>query len=185
MERLEGTNMGTILSGGTISGAVGAAKTLGASFPVKFLLASPAVVIHQFFPHDPTPLMILLSVMGIDWLTGVAAAIKEREWSSRGLLRGGGKLVAYFVLIIAALQVSLMAPNILSWLPEVTYAYIGLTELTSIIENIGRLGYETKLTRIIYNRLSMGKRELLGKDTITLDAKGKSHGKKRSKRSAK
>ena len=170
----------------TVVGMVGAAKGLVVGFPFKILLAAPAAFLIELIPEPSRDaLTALLIVMGVDWTTGVCVALKEREISSRGLLRGCGKLLAYFVLIIAAIQVARASPTILSWLPEVIFAYIGLTELTSIIENIGKMGYETRLTRVLYNRLSMGKRELLGKDTITLDAKENTHGKKRPKRSAK
>ena len=97
--------------------------------------------------------LILAACMGLDYLTGSAAARKEGRWSSRtareGLWHKLAILVAVTVACILDLVVGLMVNNLpglplpvdysVLFGPLVTAWYI-LTELGSILENAGALG---------------------------------------------
>lgn len=94
--------------------------------------------------------LVWVAVMAVDYITGTAAAIKGKEWSSsvarQGLWHKGGMIVVVLVALIAdgALAVicahlpigitwtSIIFPLVLAW-------YI-VTELGSILENAVKMG---------------------------------------------
>lgn len=91
--------------------------------------------------------------MFLDYLTGSAAALKKREWSSKiareGLWHKAGELLVVLLAIgldltilvvstnMPGLQISFQWPCLLSAL---VFAWYILTEAGSIIENAGELG---------------------------------------------
>lgn len=97
--------------------------------------------------------IIFIGTMAIDYFTGSAAAGKNGEWSSKrareGLWHKCGSLIAVIVAGLADIVLGLIVNNIpaivLPWeytvliCPVVVVWYI-LTELGSIIENVGELG---------------------------------------------
>lgn len=97
--------------------------------------------------------IIFIAAMAIDWFTGSARAGKDGEWSSQkareGLWHKCGSLIAVIVSGLADIVLGLIVNNIpaivLPWeytvliCPVVVVWYI-LTELGSIIENVGELG---------------------------------------------
>lgn len=97
--------------------------------------------------------VIFIGTMLIDYFTGSAAAGKNGEWSSKkareGLWHKCGSLIAVIVAGLADIVLGLIVNNIpaivLPWeytvliCPVVVVWYI-LTELGSIVENVGELG---------------------------------------------
>lgn len=97
--------------------------------------------------------LIFIGAMAIDHITGSAAAGSKGEWSSKkareGLWHKCGSLIAVMVASLADIVLGLIVNNIpaivLPWeytvliCPIVVVWYI-LTELGSIIENVGELG---------------------------------------------
>lgn len=97
--------------------------------------------------------VIFIATMVIDYFTGSAAAGKNGEWSSKrareGLWHKCGSLIAVIVAGLADIVLGLIVNNIpaivLPWeytvliCPVVVVWYI-ITELGSIIENVGELG---------------------------------------------
>lgn len=97
--------------------------------------------------------VLFVSCMGLDWLTGSAAAAKKGEWSSsvarQGLWHKAGSIVAVLVAGLADIVVGLVVNHLpgitLPWAYEVLICPIVLvwyiiTELGSIVENAGALG---------------------------------------------
>lgn len=97
-------------------------------------------------------LVAWVALMGIDYLTGSAAAIKSGEWSSKvareGILHKAGSVATVTVAGILDLvvgQLTSAAPGMLPFTyttllcPLVLIWYI-LTEAGSIVENVGRMG---------------------------------------------
>ena len=97
--------------------------------------------------------VIFIGTMVIDYFTGSAAAGKNGEWSSKrareGLWHKCGSLIAVIVAGLADIVLGLIVNNIpaivfpweytVLFCPIVVVWYI-ITELGSIIENVGELG---------------------------------------------
>lgn len=90
-------------------------------------------------------------VMCIDYITGSAAAIKAKEWSSKvareGIWHKLGMIVVVATVFIVDMIMAVSIPNIpllnISWpdplCPLILVWYI-FTEIGSIIENAGKMG---------------------------------------------
>ena len=90
-----------------------------------------------------TPIIPALIVAGIlitiDTITGIAAAKKNKEKiKSRTLSRVLGKMLAYYLLIIAAHLTEIYLFPELPFL-RITLAYIGVVEFFSISENFSKI----------------------------------------------
>lgn len=94
--------------------------------------------------------LVWVIAMAIDYLTGTAAAIKTKEWSSavarQGLWHKGGMIIVVIVGFIADCVMAIICEHIpigLEWtsivLPLVLAWYI-VTELGSILENAVKMG---------------------------------------------
>lgn len=95
--------------------------------------------------------VVLMVLMGLDVLTGVLAAGKERRASSEAAHRGMVKKGATLLLIVAAVVVE-------PFLPGVPLAMLGaggfmLVELLSLVENAGRLGVSVGFLRLALAKL--------------------------------
>lgn len=82
---------------------------------------------------------ILFILVAIDFITGVGCGIKAKTVSSRRMSKSVMKLLLYFLLIIAAHQLTRYA-DLLTWLEQFLVLFIAVTEMTSIIENAHKLG---------------------------------------------
>ena len=94
--------------------------------------------------------LVWVIAMAIDYLTGTAAAIRAKEWSSavarQGLWHKGGMIIVVIVAFIADCVMAIICEHIpigLEWtsivLPLVLAWYI-VTELGSILENAVKMG---------------------------------------------
>lgn len=101
----------------------------------------------------PSISMVIMVLLG--WAIASVRAVKFREVSSAAMARGCGKLFVYMALILMANQASVGSPLALSWAPDLVYAYIGVTELLLIIENINDLGYRMKFLDMVYKFFSL------------------------------
>ena len=90
-------------------------------------------------------------LMGMDWLTGVAAARKNDTWKSSvsrdGAYHKAGSIVAVVLAFIADYLMTLMLPHIpvlnISWpefLAPVVLAWYIVSEMGSILENAIKMG---------------------------------------------
>jgi len=138
---------------GVFSGLLGSAGQLAAGALPKLLVSSPIVVYGHVMVDDTAPLIALGIVWALDWLLGISRAIKNRNLSSRAFVSGIGKLLLYCALILVAQQTQIAVP-LLSMIPSAVYAYIALTELTSVIENMEDLGLRVPLMHLLYRFLA-------------------------------
>jgi len=111
--------------------------------PLAWLCSVTAVIGTIFtyaFGAWPQSLTVLLVAMGIDYLTGVAAAMKEKKGlnshiGSWGLTRKGLTLL----IVLLAHQIDLLLNLDGVTMSGAIYFYLA-NELISITENYGRLG---------------------------------------------
>ena len=107
-------------------------------------------VLGSFLGWKGVMALVWVAVMGLDYLSGTAAACKEGKWSSSvarvGLWHKLGMILAVLVSAFADIGLEIACDHIpigLAWpgviLPLVLAWYI-LTELGSILENAVRLG---------------------------------------------
>lgn len=107
-------------------------------------------VLGSFLGWKGVMALVWVAVMGLDYLSGTAAACKEGKWSSSvarvGLWHKLGMILAVLVSALADIGLKIACDHIpigLAWpgviLPLVLAWYI-LTELGSILENAVRLG---------------------------------------------
>lgn len=110
-------------------------------FELKVVLG--IVIAVTGFLFDPTHYMAMLSVfvlICVDFVFGVAASRKIAEpVRSAKVRRTAVKITVYFVLIACARLTEYTLP--MSFLDESIIGFLAATELLSILENAGRLGY--------------------------------------------
>ena len=120
-------------------------------FEVKASIAAAFTAISAFLGWKGIMAMVWVIAMGLDYLSGTAAACKAGEWSSatarNGLWHKGGMILVVVVAAIADGVMAVICENIpvlgIAWpgiiLPLVLAWYI-LTEMGSILENAVKLG---------------------------------------------
>lgn len=125
-------------------------EQLGAIFSSLFvkgvewkLIGAGMVSFYSFFFH-PTHAILMLSVLALiffDLVTGVIAARMNKETvTSRGVFKTALKLGVYSILVSSAhlAEVSVFGEL---YLEEAMIGFLALTELVSIIENAGKMGF--------------------------------------------
>lgn len=77
-----------------------------------------------------------------DFITGLTSAVKSGEHiKSFKIFRTALKLTVYCVMISAAHFTELAVPSVETFTDEMVVAFLAITELISIIENCGKMGY--------------------------------------------
>lgn len=125
-------------------------EQLGAIFSSLFvkgiewkLVGSVALSVYSFFFH-PAQAMLMLSIVALiifDMVTGIMASkINKEQITSRRVFKTALKFGVYCTLISAAhlAEVSVFGEL---FLEEAMIAFLALTELISIIENAGKMGF--------------------------------------------
>lgn len=114
-------------------------SVLKAIFSVVFVMVS-----FMFDINQANSLFALFILVLLDFLTGVSAAkyVGEPIRSSK-VKHTAIKLTAYFVIISAAHLAEKGLVSYLAVIDETVVAFFLLTELISLLENIGRLGVQT------------------------------------------
>lgn len=119
------------------------ATQLGANAGFKTLAGVVfAVGTWLFDPLYAEALLALFILVLVDFFTGVAASRKEGQTIRSARIRETAKkLTAYFAMIAAAHISETALPAMVGILDETVTGYLVATELKSILENMGRLGY--------------------------------------------
>lgn len=102
------------------------------------------LVVSNFFVDDVLTKAItaLFFLIIFDSITGVLAAKKTGDAiRSAKLVRTPIKIAIYFMLVTAARIAEYSLPTQIAYLDEVVLAFLALTELVSVMENIGKMGY--------------------------------------------
>ena len=115
----------------------------------KMLLAAFSAAIWSYFKTIFAPVIILIVVMTVDYISGVAAAWVRHELSSRVGLIGIVKKLSYLALVVAGCSIDYLVSILGEQLTgaEISIKAIGLVvvcwliinELISILENLGEL----------------------------------------------
>lgn len=116
-----------------------------ASHYVEFKLFGSVVITAVAFLFDgalKAGLISLFLLIIFDFFTAIANAYhKKIEIQSRKILTTAVKMVIYFGLIASANLAEHAVPLLESILDETILAFLSLTELISILENCGKLGF--------------------------------------------
>ena len=116
----------------------------------KLLIAAVSAALWSYFKNLFAPLVILIVVMVVDYISGVAAAWVRHELSSRTGLIGIVKKLSYLALVVAGCSidylVSILGEQLMG--TEISIKAIGLVvvcwliinELISILENVAKQG---------------------------------------------
>ena len=126
-------------------------KVLYASELKAIVSAGLGILTFFFDPLQQLALVALFVLVLIDFALGIAAARATGDAvRSAKLVRTGIKFTVYFTLIAAA-RITEHAIPVLPFLDETVTGFLAATELMSILENTGRLGFATpkKLTDLL------------------------------------
>ena len=110
--------------------------------------ATGVLVISEFLIDDvlAKAMLGLFILVIFDWITGTMAAHKTGEHiKSAKVFRTPVKLVVYFMLITGARIAEYSLPDMVHFLDEAVIAFLSMTELISLIENTGKMGYAIPL----------------------------------------
>lgn len=117
---------------------------------IKIFLAAFGAALWSYFRSIFAPLVILIVVMVVDYISGVAAAWVRHELSSRTGLIGIVKKLSYLALVVAGCSIDYLVSILGEQLTgaEISIKAIGLVvvcwliinELISILENVARQG---------------------------------------------
>lgn len=122
---------------------------------IKLVTASALSVAFLFGNLYTDAIIAILMLIMFDTVLGVAATYYEgNPITSRRFGRVVVKGMVYFSSISAAYFADLTIPY--DFVQATMIAFVGLTEFISILENIGRMGYETpkKLLNQLNNKVS-------------------------------
>lgn len=126
-----------------------------------FIKSLPAFVsslaVFLFGMNNAIVLQALVVLVIIDFITGVLGAYLEKEVvTSRKAVKSAYKLVVYALLVAGAHVASIIIPVHL-FLDEIVTSFLALTELISIIENTGKMGYA--IPKKLLNKLQVLRNE--------------------------
>ena len=115
----------------------------GANFFQVKLLAFLVPVYGFLFGEIETQVSLgLVTLIVFDFFTGLAAAKKcGQEIKSAKIFRSAIKLVVYFLFVAAGHLVEVTNPIVLGFVDDTIIGFLAITELISIIENIGNIGF--------------------------------------------
>jgi toxin secretion/phage lysis holin len=107
----------------------------------KMIATGFLALITLLFGANLGLLLALVILIGIDALTGIARAIKNKEFSSNKMRKGISKTTGYMLAIVLGHQIGChIAPTLLFWIPIALYAWLSIVELESVSENLNDLG---------------------------------------------
>lgn len=115
---------------------------IGKFFVLKFW---PSVVVPAlgflFGMENTLILQSLLVLVVFDFITGIIAARQSGEQiKSKSAVRSAFKVAVYGLLVSAAHLTEAITP-IATFIEEAVITFLALTEMISIIENVGKMGY--------------------------------------------
>lgn len=117
-------------------------KSLIDYFPIKFMSAFAYMVYSFAFDVNHSKAIIAILILIIfDFITGISAAkISGEEIKSAKVLRSAIKTFVYLLLISAGHMFELTT-SLISFADDMLIAFLAVTELISLIENAGKMGF--------------------------------------------
>lgn len=112
-------------------------------FELKILVGLAISVLSFLFDSVYKDAMVaILILMVFDAVTAIAAQKKlGHPISSAKIFRSATKVAVYFLLISAARLSEVATNGVLPILDETVMGFLAVTELVSILENVGHMGY--------------------------------------------
>lgn len=125
---------------------------LAESFEMKAVFgAFIAMMTYLFDPTQHAALLALFILILADFCFGITASRKEgHPVRSSKVRRTAIKMTVYFA-IIAMTRITENAIPLLTFMDETLVGFLAATELLSILENVGRMGYAVpqKLAKVL------------------------------------
>ena len=118
--------------------------------PISILIGTIGYLIGPSNYQTVTALLVLIA---FDFMTAIAAKYHiGEEIESRKILKSATKIFVYTLFVSAGNLAENIVPGTTS-LDRMIVTFLALTELISIIENIGKMGYTTpqKILNLIVN----------------------------------
>lgn len=117
-------------------------KGTGEYFNLKFLPSFALPIFGFMFGFGTEKIMLaLLLLIVMDFITGVLAAKKSGEpIRSRNAVKSAYKVAVYGLLVSAGHLTESIVPGS-TYIQEAVTAFLALTELISILENAGKMGF--------------------------------------------
>lgn len=118
-------------------------------------IATGGLVVAEFFVDGllTKAMLAVFFLILFDWITGIfAAKISGETIKSSKIIRTPIKIVIYFMLITGARIAEYSLPHAIGYLDDTVIAFLALTELISVLENTGKMGYaipKKLLTKLI------------------------------------
>ena len=106
---------------------------------INQVLIAGSLAVSYFYGGWSSLLALLLALVIIDYLTGIAAAAKDRQLKSSIGFQGIARKVLIFTMVAIAHMVDVTLGNGNLFRDATIFFYLA-NELISIIENAGRLG---------------------------------------------
>ena len=116
-------------------------KSFFSGIGIKSIFAVICGFVSYSIGYDYQILQILAYLVAIDWIMGVAIAIKRGRFTSWRLIKTGYKIIFYLLLVVSAHQIQ-MNSFIPNWFDDFVEFLIILTEGKSIMENAAMLGFK-------------------------------------------
>lgn len=107
-------------------------------------LGVATIIISEFFVDSilSKAMLAVFCLVIFDWVTGIfAAKISGEHIKSSKIIRTPIKIAIYFMLIASARIAEYSLPDVIRYLDETVIAFLALTELISLLENTGKMGY--------------------------------------------
>ena len=119
-------------------------KSIGALYAISFAT--------MFDIGQQVAVESLVILLALDFITGIIGAFKTgQKIESHKIFRSAIKTTVYLLMISAAHFTELAVPVIESFADEAVIAFLAITELISVIENCGKMGYA--IPKKLLNRL--------------------------------
>lgn len=110
---------------------------IGHNFIQKVIVGGLMAIATSFVQTNLFPLLLLIGFTIIDWLTGIAGALKQKKFTSSKFRNTGVKIFAYIVIVVVLHVLGDMS-ELIGKLNLDTGAtlYFAATEVLSIGENV-------------------------------------------------
>lgn len=99
-----------------------------------------------FGSQAKTVLLAIVALVVFDFITGITAAkMSHEQIMSSKIFRSAFKFLIYFIMISSAHLFEIAVPLLGTSATDIIIAFLALTEIISIMENVGKMGYEVPL----------------------------------------
>lgn len=99
-----------------------------------------------FGSQTKTVLLAVSALVVFDFITGITAAkMTHEQIMSSKIFRSAFKFFIYFIMVSSAHLFEIAVPLLGTSATDIIIAFLALTEIISIMENVGKMGYDVPL----------------------------------------